>query len=59
MTSDHELIAIYKSLRRKGNSPEYSQNDALELLAVCAELGARGYVLADDESTWIKPVDGE
>ena len=55
--SDHELIAIYKSIRRKERAGTSTRQDALDMIVVCGVLGSRDYHLTDDEPTWVRLPD--
>lgn len=51
-----ELNERYKQLKTKERDGTIDGTDALDLVVITVELGKRGYVLSDDETTWIKPV---
>ena len=47
----------YKQLKDKENNGVFGLEDALNLAKVCIELDKRGYLLSEDESTWLEPKD--
>lgn len=51
-----DLNEKYKQLKVKERAGTCSKIDALDLVVIAVELGKRGYVLSEDETTWIKPV---
>lgn len=48
--NDNDLLELYKDLMILQKNGVFSEINAIELIAVCAELGDRGYTLTEDES---------
>ena len=48
-----KLIQMYKNLRQKKKDGHFSYTSAMGLAAICAALKSRGFVLTDDDNTWV------
>lgn len=50
--TDEQLRAEYKRLIAAQRAGTFTGADAAHMLAVCAELGSRGYRLTENEEDW-------
>lgn len=53
--TDVALLARYRELDALSKTDAFTNDNAAWYLAVCSELGKRGYRLNEDESDWIAP----